>query len=195
MQNPKNPKNKKVSKLKAMAKPIMMGRNTKVPSKLNVKAPSKEEVDLKVARIKDLGKNAEDLRVGEQEFGSDYRNLGLKYKNKGHIVTMKDGNLVPKLKKDGGLDVRYRFTSSKDDNEEVYPESGKLVSTIKKTNPYTKEVTSERIVESPAQRKERVLGIKTPETLKNEKILADYTASRKVNVDAYTGRPFPNKNK
>lgn len=71
-----------------------------------VKAPSKEDVEEKLARIKGMKEEAEDIRVGEKDFGSSYRDLNLK------------GTRKVMLDKAGNASIKAKYTS-KDEDEEV----------------------------------------------------------------------------
>lgn len=74
--------------------------------KTSVKGPSKEDVEEKLGRIKEMKEEAEDIRVGEKDFGSSYKDLNLK------------GTRKVALDKAGNASIKAKYTS-KDEDEEV----------------------------------------------------------------------------
>lgn len=144
-----DPKNKKASKLKAMAKPAMMERNTKIPSKVTPSRSQMEGLSKNVDRIKALGKEAEDITEGKAEFGEDYKNLGLKLQSRGFSKDEK-----------GDVKIRRTFTNSGGDegvSETVTKEYGDLLK-VKRTSPkvFGSGTETEEFLETPEKRKKRI---------------------------------------
>ena len=122
------------------------------------KAPSKEEVESKIGRIKELAKDVEDKRQGEAEFGKDYEDLGLKLKSTG-IKRVGDD-----LERNEKGEVKFRRTfSGKEDgvSETVTKEYGGDLLKVKRTAPkaYGIGTETEEFVETPQGRKKRVYEI------------------------------------
>lgn len=159
MQDPKDKK----SKTKSMAKPVMMER-IKVASKLNVKAPSKEDVESKIGRIKAMGEEAEDIRIGEKDFGPKYRELNLK------------GQRQVVLDKDKNASIRAKYTS-KEGEEEVSRIPNSDILQVKKLGlgaqtdePSFKESIKERIGRVESEKK-AALKSKALEILKKARFM------------------------
>ena len=145
-------------KKKAKATPIAYERKSSMPpAKVSVKAPSKEEVESKVARIKELGKDVENIRQGKAEFGKDYEDLGLKLKSTG-IKRVGDD-----LERDEKGNVKFRrtFTNSGGDEgvtETVTKEYGGDLLKVKRTAPkaYGSGTETKDFVETIQERKKRM---------------------------------------
>lgn len=144
-----DPKNKKASKLKAMAKPVMTERNTKIPSKVTPSSSQMEALSRNIGRIKVLEKEAEDIAEGKAEFGEDYKNLGLKLQSRG-----------VKQDEKGDVKIRRTFTNSGGDegvSETVTKEYGDLLK-VKRTSPkvFGSGTETEVFLETPEKRKKRI---------------------------------------
>jgi hypothetical protein len=119
------------------------------------KAPSKEEVESKIGRIKELQKDVEDQRQGKAEFGEDYEDLGLKFKTKG---IKKVGDDVERDEK-GEVKFRRYFSGKEDGvDETVTKEYGGDILRVNRTSPkaYGSGTETEVFNETIPQRKKRI---------------------------------------
>jgi hypothetical protein len=153
---------------------IVAYKKKEMPAKVLVKAPSKEEVESKIGRIKQMAEEAEDVRIGERDFGSSYKNLGLK------------GTRQVQVGKEGSASIKAKYKNLEGDEEvSRIPDSDmlqvkKLGMAAQSDEPTFKESIKERISRLDSEKK-AALKSKGLEILRKAKLMdqmkKDYPSS------------------